>query len=193
GGMAEHLKAAASRPDSYLVLAEAARAAVASGQIETSRSLYAQGVAAARAGRINDYAGGLLAEQAATDALLGDQPRARDGLQKALATGNSVETLWPASLAASFSGNPDQAGQLAERYRRAAPPAPDVVQALGPVLAAAAALARNDGGAALEALGSAGPYDRLVGPWLTYVRGLAYAAVNDNGRAVGEFRQIIAR
>jgi hypothetical protein len=188
--MAEHLKASASRPDSYLVLAEAARAAAASGQIQNSRSLYAQAVASARAGRINDYAGGLLAEQAATDALLGDQARARDGIQKALSTGTSIETTWPASLAAAFSGNPEQAAQLAERYRRVAPPAPDVVKALGPVLEAGVALAKNDGRAALDALGSAAPYDRVVGPWLAYIRGLAYVSVNDATKAASEFRDV---
>jgi serine/threonine protein kinase/tetratricopeptide (TPR) repeat protein len=191
--MAEHLKAAASRPDSYLVLAEAARAAVASGQIETSRSLYAQAVASARAGRINDYAGGLLAEQAVSDALLGDQVRARDGIQKALATSTGIETTWPASLAAAFSGNPEQASQLAERYRGAAPPAPDVVQAFVPVLQAAVSLAKNDGRAALEVLGSAVPYDRVVGPWLTYIRGLAFVSLNDAGKGASEFRDVIAR
>src|SRR2546428_2474869 len=137
--MDEHLHAAASRPDGYLVLAEAARAALASGEIERSRSLYSQAIAAARAARINDYAGGLLAEQALGDALLGDQTRAREGLQKALSVGNGIETTWPASLAAAFSGHPDQAAQLAERYRQAAPPAPDVMQAFGPGLQAGAA------------------------------------------------------
>jgi len=155
--------------------------------------LYGQAVAAAKAGRINDYAGGLLAEQAATDALLGDLARARDGIQKALATGNNIETMWPASLAAAFSGNPDQASQLAERYRQAAPPAPDVVQALNPALRAGVSLARKDAGAALEALGSSAPYDRVVGPWLGYVRGLAAAAVRDHAHAVTELREVIAR
>jgi serine/threonine protein kinase/predicted Zn-dependent protease len=193
GAMDEHLHAAASRPDGYLVLAEAARAKLASGEIETSRSLYSQAIAAARAARINDYAGGLLAEQALGDALLGDQARAREGLQKALSVGNGIETTWPASLAAAFSGHPDQAAQLAERYRQAAPPAPDVMQAFGPVLQAGVALAKNDGRSAQEALTSAAPYDRVVGPWLPYARGLAYAAVNDRTRAAAEFRDLIGR
>jgi hypothetical protein len=192
GAMAEHLRAAASRPDGYLVLTEAARAALASGEIETSRSLYSQAIAAARAVRINDYAGGLLAEQALGDALLGDQARAKEGLQKASTVGNGIETLWPASLAAAFSGRPDQAAQLAERYRQAAPPAPDVVQAFGPVLQASVALAKNDGRSAQDALTSAAPYDRIVGPWLPYVRALAYAAANDRARAAAEFRDLIA-
>jgi tetratricopeptide (TPR) repeat protein len=150
-------------------------------------------VTAANAGRINDYAGGLLAEQAATDALLGDQARARDGVQKALATGNSIETLWPASLAAAFSGNPDQASQLAERYRRAAPPSPDVMQAFNPVLRAVVSLIRKEGRAALDALGNSTPYDRVVGPWLGYVRALAYEAVGDHAHAATEFREVIGR
>ena len=191
--MDEHLHAAASRPDGYLVLAEAARAALASGEIERSRSLYSQAIAAARAARINDYAGGLLAEQALGDALLGDQTRAREGLQKALSVGNGIETTWPASLAAAFSGHPDHAAQLAERYRQAAPPAPDVTQAFGPVLQAGVALAKNDGRSAQEALTSAAPYDRVVGPWLPYARALAYAAVNDRTRAAAEFRDLIGR
>jgi hypothetical protein len=193
GGMAEHLKAAAARPDSYVVLATAARAAISSGQIETSRSLYSQAVAAARAARIEDYAGGLLAEQALTDALLGDQPRARDALQQALSVGKGIETTWNASLAAAFTGNREQAAQLADRYRKAAPPAPDVVQAYGPVLSAGIALANNDGKSALDVLNNAAPYDRVVGPWLPYLRALAHAAVNDRLRASAELRDVIGR
>mgnify|MGYP003694369055 CR=1 FL=1 len=71
-GMQRHFDAAAGRPDGYLVVAEAARAALASGQIERGRSLYAQAIADARTARVDDYAGGLLAEQALGDALLGD-------------------------------------------------------------------------------------------------------------------------
>jgi serine/threonine protein kinase/Tfp pilus assembly protein PilF len=193
GAMNEHLRAAVARPDGYLVLAEAARAAVAIGRIEASRSLYAQAVTAARSARIEDYAGGLLAEQAVNDALLGDRARAREGLQKALEVGRGIETMWPAALAATFAGQADRAAQIAERYRRAAPPAADVVQAFAPLLAAAAAVTKGDGRGAVEALASATPYDRVVGPWLPYVRGLAHAAANDRVRAAGAFRDVIGQ
>ena len=188
--MQQHLQAAAARPDGYLVVAEAARAALASGQIETSRSLYSQAVAEARAARIDDYAGGLLAEQALGDALLGDRARAREGVQKALSIGHGVETLWPASLAAALSNNPAQAAQLAGRYGEAAPPSPEVVQAFGPVLRAAVAVASNDSRTALDALNNAAPYDRVVGPALPYVRGLAFAAADDHTHAAAEFRAV---
>jgi hypothetical protein len=189
--MQTQLRAAASKPDRYLVLAEAARAAIASGQIETSRSLYAEAIAAARSARINDYAGGLLAEQALGDALLGDQSLARERLDRALREGVGIETTWPAALAAAFSGNVAQAIQLADRYRRAAPPAADVQQAAAPLLDAAVALAKNDGRRALDALTGSAPYDRVVGPWLPYVRGMAYAEVNDHARAAAELRSVI--
>ena len=193
GGMQRHLEAAAGRPDGYLVIAEAARAALASGQIEHSRSLYAQAIADARTARVDDYAGGLLAEQALGDALLGDNARARDGVQRALRVGNGIETTWPASLAAAFSGNAEQAAQLADRYRQAAPPAPDVLQAYGPLLQASLSLVRKDGRSALDALNNSGAYNLVVGPWLPYVRGLAYEAIDDQVRAAAEFREVIGR
>ena len=192
-GMDTHLRAAASRADGYLVLTEAARAALASGQIDTSRSLYAQAVTAAGPARIDDYVGGLLAEQALGDALLGDQALARERLQKALSVGKGIETTWPAALAAAFSGNVAEAARLAERYQRAAPPAPDVVRGSLPVLTAAIALAKNDGRTALDAMNGSAPYDRVVGPWLPYVRALANAAVNNRAQAVAEFRDVIGR
>src|SRR6185436_5116613 len=61
-GMLVHLRAAASRADSYLVLTEAARAAFSSGDIEGSRPLYAQAVNAARTARASDIASNLIAE-----------------------------------------------------------------------------------------------------------------------------------
>ena len=56
GGMQDQLRAGASRADNYLVVTEAARAAFASGEIETGRRLYAQAVTAARAARVTSPA-----------------------------------------------------------------------------------------------------------------------------------------
>src|SRR5262249_5326852 len=70
--MQEHLRAAESRADSYLVLTEAARGAFASGDLETGRSMYARAAAASRNARITDGAGSLLAEQALASVVTGD-------------------------------------------------------------------------------------------------------------------------
>ena len=191
-GMADHLHAAESRADGYLVLTEAARAAFSSGEIEAGHTLYARAVTAARAARVNDVAGSLIAEQALGDALVGDPRRAEDELRQAVAVSDGVETTWTASLAAAFSGRASQAAQLANRYEAAEPPAPDVVGATTPMLQAAVALANNDGRRALALLNSAAPYERAAGPWLPYLRGLAYASLQDHQHAAAQFRDVVS-
>jgi serine/threonine protein kinase/tetratricopeptide (TPR) repeat protein len=192
-GMAEHLRVASSRADSYVVLTEAARAAFATGDIERSRTLYAQAVTAARAARVADIAGGLEAEQALNDVLVGDRIRAGEELKRALDVGDGPETTWPASLAASFLGRIPQAHRLAEAYQRLEPPTTDVVAARAPMLQAGIALANGDGRRALAVLNSATPFDRIAAPWLQYLRGLAYLNVHEYPPAAEQFRTIIAR
>jgi tetratricopeptide (TPR) repeat protein len=191
GGMMDHLRAASARADSYLVLTEAARAALASGEIDTGRTLYAQAVAAARTARVNDFAGSLVAEQALADALQGDTHRAHQGLDAALRISNGSDTTWTSSLAAAFSGRAALAAQLADRYRQSTPPAADVTEAFAPVLQAAVAMANNDARRALDALASGAQYERAVGPWQPYLRGLAHLAVKDHAAAAVQFRDVI--
>ena len=192
-GMQEHLRAAASRADSYLVLTEAARAAFATGRIDAGRALYAQAVTTARAANMSAVVGTLIADQALGMALLGDAARAQIDLRQAMALSTGVETTWTASLAASFAGAAPQALQLADAYARAEPPAPDIVRATSPILQAAAALAGNDGRRALEVLNNAGPFEQAAGPWIPYLRGLAYASIQDHQSAAVQFRIVVAR
>ncbi len=192
-GMEEHLRAAESRADSYVVLSEAARGAFATGNLESSRGLYARAIASARAARINEIAGSFVAEQALNDALVGDTARARDELQQAVGISTGPDTTWPASIAAAFLGRVPQANELAQAYQRIEPPAPDVVAAQAPMLQAAIALANKDGRGALTILNGASPYDRTAGPWLQYLRGLAYLSVREYPAAAEQFRTIIAR
>jgi tetratricopeptide (TPR) repeat protein len=191
GRMQQHLGAAVSRPDGYLVVAEAARAAFASGDLETGRTLYAQAVSATRQARVHDMAGSLIAEEALSDALVGDSAGALRELQQAVATSAGVETTWTASLGAAFSGAAPQAAELADAFQRAAPPAPDVVSASAPMLRAAVALASNDGRRALAILTSVTPYARAAGPLLPYLRGLAHTALQEHTRAVEQFNSVV--
>ena len=145
--MQEHLRAAASRADSYVVLTEAARAAFATGDIETSRTLYAQAVTAARSARVNDIAASLIAEQALGNALVGDTARARGELQQAIGAEERRRRRddldgrrWPRRFSAARSrrrGSP-------QAYQDLEPPAPDIVGVQIPMLRAAAALASNE-------------------------------------------------
>ena len=192
GTMREHLRAAAGRPDGYLVVTEAARAATAVGDVDGARALYAQAVNSARAARINDIVGSLIAEQALNYALIGDADRAHAALQSAIDVSRGSETTWPASLAASFSGRAAQAVELAKAFQTQQPPAPDVVNAQVPMLYAAAAIANHDGVAALALLSNAVPFETSAGPWLPYLRGLASAGKGDLPQAAREFRNVLA-
>jgi tetratricopeptide (TPR) repeat protein len=192
GAMQEHLRAASSRADGYLVLIEAARAAFATGDIDTSRTLYSQAVTAARRAGINDFVGGLIAEQALDDALVGDIDHAHAQLQSALAVSRGPETTWTASLAASFSGRTAQASELAKAFQAQQPAAPDIVNAQVPMLQAAVAVASNDGASAISMLNSAAPFEAVAGPWLPYLRGLAHTAVRDHTQAARQFGNVIA-
>jgi tetratricopeptide (TPR) repeat protein len=192
GSMQEQQRAAASRQDGYLVVTEAARAAAATGDVDTGRTLYTQVIAAASEAHINDFVGSLIAEQALNDALVGNVDGARAGLQSAIAVSDGPETTWTGSLAAAFSGQTARAAELARMFQNQQPPAPDVVNAQVPILQAAVALSSRDGVAALAALNNAGPFEAVAGPWLPYLRGLAQAGSGNHAEAARQFRSVLA-
>jgi serine/threonine protein kinase/tetratricopeptide (TPR) repeat protein len=191
--MREHLDISAARVDGYLIVAEAARAALAFGEIGRSRELYARAIADARAANIMDYAGSLLAEQAIADGVLGDRAHALDGVHQALAVSRGIETTWTAALGAAFAGQTTEAARLASTYQRLAPPAADVVNGVVPMLNAAVSIANNSPRTAVDLLEGATTYERSIGIFIPYLRGLALGGVSDHKRAATEFRKVIAR
>ena len=191
--MQEQLRASASRADGYLILTEAARAALAAGEIETSRTLYGKAIEEAQEAKIMDYTGSLLAEQAIGDGLIGDGARAAERFQRALVTSHGIETTWSAALAAAVAGRTTDAARLASTYQRLAVPAADIVNGVIPMLNAAVAIANDNPRSAIDLLAGATAYERSVGIWIPYLRGLALARVNDHRRAAAEFRKVIAR
>ena len=159
GAMQEHLRAAATRQDGYLIVTEAARAAAATGDIDASRMLYARAVAAGRAAHIDDFAGSLIAEQA-LERRPGRRPRSRPrrGLPPQWRSAAARTPRGPRRSRRRSAGQASRASELAKAYQELQPPAPDVVNAQTPMLHAAIALAGKDRG-----LGAGGvEYRRLV-------------------------------
>ena len=189
--MDRHLQAAALRPDGYLIVAEGARAAAASGAFDRSRTLYLQAIEAAKTAGMTDHAGGLMAERGLNEALLGDKEAGRRDMFAAVDISNGPGTLWMASLAASFTGLTSEAIQLAGGYAQGAPPAPDVVATLRPILEAGVALSQNDPSEALDALSRADPFARASDPWVPYLRGLAFLAQQNRDQAIAQFRSAV--
>ena len=192
GAMQEHLRAASSRPDAYLVVTEAAKAAFATGDIDASRSLFARAATAARAANSLDFAGSVLAEQALDDALIGDASRARGELQAAIAVSRGPDTTWTGSLAAAFLGQTAQASELAQAFRAQQPPAPDILNTQVLMMRAAILVANKDGATALSTLSGASPFEAVAGPWLFYLRGLANTLIGDHRQAVDQYRTLLA-
>ncbi len=190
--MQEHLRAAYARPDGYLVVTEAAKAAFATGDFDGSRALFAQASAAARVANSRDFAGGVLAEQALDDALIGDAGRARSELQAAIAVSRGPETTLAGSLAAAFLGLSAQASELAQSYEAQQPPAPDILNTQVLLTRAAILVANKDGATALSTLNGASPYEAIAGPWLFYLRGLANTQIGDHRQAVEQYRALLA-
>src|SRR5581483_1129130 len=190
--MREQLQAASGRADGYLVIAEAARAAMTSGDVDSGHRLYADAIGAARAAALPEFAGLLLGEESLTDALLDARVRADRERKEALEIGKSPDTLWTAALAAAFAHQPVEAAALSARYQSAESPAPDVTRALAPALAAAVALANHDARAAVDVLGTAKAFEPAVGPWIPYLRGLGYEALDDRPHAATEFQSTLS-
>ena len=190
--MRAQVDAAATRTDGYLVTAEAGRAAAAAGNFAGSRSLLAQAQAKAAADGLSDYAGSLIAEQALDEALVGERDAARRDVDRALAISTGPDTTWTATLADAFAGRAAAAAELAARYLKMSPPAPDIVLAQGPILQAAAALNTGDAERALALLDPGASYERTTGGWLPYLRGLASLALRQPADAVAQFRVVIA-
>jgi eukaryotic-like serine/threonine-protein kinase len=190
-GMQENLRAAAARADGYLAVIEAARAALASGELVRSRALFSQAIAAAQGAHMSDYAGGLLAEQALGDALVLEVDRARGEWRAAMNVSHGPETTWTASMAAAFSGESARAGELAAAFHP--PPAPDVIAVQTPMLQAAISLAEKQPRRAMTDMAAATPLELAAGPWLPYINGLAAADQQDPVHAAQYFRSLIAR
>jgi len=190
--MKAQVDAAATRTDGYLVTAEAARAAAASGDFAASRALLAQAQAKASTDGLRDYAGSLVAEQALDEALADDREAAHRDAVRALGVSTGPDTTWTAALAEAFAGRTATAADLAARYLKESPPAPDLVSAQGPILQAAVALAAGDPARALALLDPGAPYERTTGGWLPYLRGLSYLALQAPADAVAQFRVVVA-
>src|SRR5262249_48817969 len=73
--MQEQLTAAGSRPDAYVVLTEAARAAAAVGEFEQAHRLYEQAALSAKTAHMNEFTGNLYAEGALASVLVGRTER----------------------------------------------------------------------------------------------------------------------
>jgi predicted Zn-dependent protease len=186
--------------DGELLLAMQADTAAYFGHLRKAREFSRQAAdSAGRAGE-KETAAGYDAVSALREALFGNADRAREQatLAKGRASGRDMD--YGLALALAFTGEARRAQTLADDFRKRFPEDTIIQFNYLPTLRARIALLRSNPQQALDSLQAAAPYE-LGLPALSfynwpnlypvYVRGEAYLAAHEGGKAVAEFQKIL--
>jgi len=203
-GMAEQVTwAAGKRGVEDVLLGNEAETAAYSGRLGKAREFSRQAVASAKQAQQKETAARYEAGAALREALFGNAAEARQRGASALGLSTSRDVQYAVSLALSFIEDASReqarieklADNLAERF-----PEDTVVQSnYLPTLRAQLAISRNDASKAIDALRTAAPYELGLTSYVgfsgtlypVYVRGQAYVAAHQGGKAVVEFQKIL--
>ena len=203
-GMAEQVTwAAGKRGVEDVLLGNEAETAAYSGRLGKAREFSRQAVASAKQAQQKETAARYEAGAALREALFGNAAEARQRGASALGLSTSRDVQYAVSLALSFIEDASReqarieklADNLAERF-----PEDTVVQFnYLPTLRAQLAISRNDASKAIDALRTAAPYELGLTSYVgfsgtlypVYVRGQAYVAAHQGGKAVVEFQKIL--
>jgi tetratricopeptide (TPR) repeat protein len=130
---------------------------------------------------------------AVLEAETGNLDRARKLVAAALALAPTQEIQVWAGITLGMSGKGKRTTVMADRMEKKYSANTRFKNLLIPTMRAAAALDRNDPGAAIEVLRSAAPYELGLeaGLYPNYLRGLAYLNEKDGPNAAAEFQKIL--
>jgi eukaryotic-like serine/threonine-protein kinase len=176
-----------------ILLAAEADTAAYSGQLAKARELYRRAVASAQHAEEKETAARYETSSAMLEALLGNPVQARQRATAALDLSTGRDVQYKAALALALIGDAARAQGLANDLNKRYPEGTIVQLELVPTLQAQLALSRKDASQAVEPLQAAVPYElgMTVGLHPAYVRGEAYLAAHEGGKAAGEFQKII--
>jgi serine/threonine protein kinase/tetratricopeptide (TPR) repeat protein len=166
-----------------------------SGRLERARELSQQAVASAEREEDKETAAGYEAEAALREALFGNFAQARQGAAAALGLSTGRDVEYGAALALALAGDVTRGQALADDLEKRFPMDTLVRFNFLPTLHAQIALDRNNSSKAIEFLQTAAPYElgnvgNVVALYPIYVRGQAYLAAHQGGKAVAEFQKI---
>jgi tetratricopeptide (TPR) repeat protein len=185
------------KPREFDLVAAQAQVAAYQGRLAAANDQYSQTASLARAQRLPESAGAYLAHQALTLALYGERTQAlaiaRAALSVTQEESPGAVPRFRAVAALALLGDPE-AGKLADAAAVSHPEATFVHGLLVPVTRAGLDLHRGLGASAVEHLVPALPYETGTVAVLVplYLRGQAYLAQHEPGRAIEEFSKILA-
>jgi len=199
-GMKKHVDWSVGKPGvENQMLAMEAETAASAGQVELARELSRKAETSARDAGEREMAAGCAAAAALWEALYENPSKSKERVNKTLDLSKGRDAQYVAALASAKNGETERAKSLtADLERRFAE---DTIVKFNyvPTLKAQLALGQPGGAEkAIEELAAAAPYD-LGAPgsstfWTSlypiYVRGEAYLAAGDGGKAAAEFQKI---
>jgi serine/threonine protein kinase/tetratricopeptide (TPR) repeat protein len=181
------------RPDEGDVRSAQARAAASGGRLAEARELYAQAVALARRGGLEESAAYTLLDQAVIEALLGNAREARARAAEGLTRGRGPFLPLEAARAFALAGAAEKAQPLIDETARRFPSHTLIQEVELPVLRALLELQRGNAAKAVQLaqpaaryeLGSRAPY------YVLYVSGLAQLRARAGAAAAGQFQKVL--
>ena len=199
--MARQVAASAGLPgleDEFLAME--ANTAAYSGRLQQAQEFSGQAVRSAERAGEKEVVATYIALAALREALFGNAEEARRGAALAIRYPVGRDGQYATALALAFAGDDIQPRKLASELATGSPQATIVQFNYLPALRAKLALNAGHASEALEILQAATPYElgqstygplHWTGLYPAYVRGEAYLAAHDGGKAAGEFQKII--
>jgi tetratricopeptide (TPR) repeat protein len=174
------------------MLATQANAAAFSGQLQRFRELNRQALDLLQRQNLKEIAANLEAEQARTEAEVGDYRRARQRAQTALAVSGGMFVKIAAAYALALSGDLERAQALAKEAGQRFSTDAIINAVVLPMIGGAIELQRGHPGQAIELLQAVTPYE-LGDPGFAaiFIRGQAYLRAGSGSEAAVEFQKIL--
>ncbi len=193
-GMAQQVAFGAGKPGlGSQLLGNEADTAAYFGRLEKARDFSRQAVASAERAEEKEAAAGYEADAALREALFGNEREARQMANAALRLSTGKDVQYGSGLAFASAGDATRTQTLADDLAKRFPEDTIVQFICLPILRAKLALRRNDTSKAIEVLQAAVPYElgRAASLYPAYVRGQAFLAAHQGGKAAAESQKIL--
>jgi tetratricopeptide (TPR) repeat protein len=190
------LELVAGRPEEPILMWMHGRGEYALGKLQSARAIYAQSVTASQRLGYKEFAGVILADQATSEAELGNLPEARQKISDALAASQDRGTRSIVMTALAQTGDAARSQKIAEELVHQNPTDTMLNKVDVPVAQAISDLQRNQPEQTVTRLETAASYEFGSGPnsagyGINYIRGEAYLRMKDGAKAAAEYQKIL--
>src|SRR5713101_702699 len=190
------LELAVGKPDEPILLMIHANAECALGRLQPARAAYAQSESVSQRLGYKEFNGIILADQATSEAELGNLKEARQKISDALAASQDRDTRAIVMAVLPRTGDTARSQKIADDLVRQYPTDTLLNKVFVPVAQAASDLQRNQPAQAVARLEVATPYELGSGPgtagyWVNYIRGEAFLGLKQGAKAAAEYQKIL--